>query len=348
MLSALFVLFDSNIQVKEVVKQLCQNTTLSSKSVRLNWEDVDNQALDHFKTVGTREIGNQRRFLIGDEYLQEFHNKFVEGANPLHTAGTWKGADGIFVREKLGVQIQDEVFEGMTLQNSYDNDGQDTEEGEKQNIYDKYRALLMEQSKTFQARVAVKTEEGAAAASSAPGTSSALDAPHVPDGDADVAAQGQASRRRGQVAPGAKPATAPNGKAEAKSKAKAKPKGRPPKSILAETNELVASFASSDMDNSLWWGSEARTQLKRLTDLKKQFNLRIQSATDADLIATLEPGHKKMGVLVLLLEAYQKSGLDSTAFIETYDCCLVSLRTRRSLSSCVGVTFAGNRVFNNV
>ena len=74
-------------------------------------------------------------------------------------------------------------------------------------------------------------------------------------------------------------------------------------------------------------GAENKTQLKRLKDVKKSFEARIAAAEEEETIATLEPYSKKVAVLILLMEAQQKSGFDSATFIEVYDCCLTSLRT---------------------
>ena len=109
-------------------------------------------------------------------------------------------------------------------------------------------------------------------------------------------------------------------------KTKAKAKGRPPKSILKETSELCLSFESSDQESKLWWGSECKTQLMKIKDLRKEFERRIESATEPETIESLEPSHKKIRVLALLLEAHQKSGFDSEGFVECYDCCLTLLR----------------------
>ena len=330
-------MFDSNIQVKQVVKQLCEITTPDKKSVRLNWEDIDNQTLEHFKPAGTRQIANERRFLSGDKYQTEFSKKFVEGANPLHIKGKWNGADGILVYEKLGIRSLDEVFDDMTVKHNYDNDGCDSEDRETQVVFDEYKEILLSQSKTFAERVAsaVKQDqdEESEQEDPAPSTQAGARRARVATHNAEGGAEAGASKPKAKQGGGASAAKAKaEGKAKGGAKAKAKPKGRPPRSILNEATELCSSFAAAQQDNALWWGSEGKTQLKRLVEIKKQFHARIQAATEPDLITSYEPAHKKVGVLALLLEAYQQSGWDSQAFMEVYDCCLVSLRMPPAVS----------------
>ena len=92
---------------------------------------------------------------------------------------------------------------------------------------------------------------------------------------------------------------------------------------------MVASFSTSEVTAVLWWSGEQKTQLKKVKEVKATFDSRIQKASgpDAvDLVASLEPWHKRLGVIVLLMEAHQKAGFDTEAFVEVYDCCLTSLR----------------------
>ena len=330
------------MQVKAVIEQLGKSELKPDGTIlrkNIDWEQVDNHVLEHFKTLQSKEIANKRRFLTDQEYKIETGKDFVEGADPRYYKGTHKGKDGIFARDKLGIQLQDELLEGMTLRNKYDNGGCDTGENERLNIFNAAKAELLVAKAGTQGESSAPSSSQTRGAAATPtkaqgrGAAAGADDGAAEEQAADKKKPGEQNDEGGgeeeeEAAQNGKRRKGAKAKAKAgQSKAKAKPKGRPPKSILADARDLCEGFLAVDMNHQLWWGSECKTQLKKIKELKKTFEQRIASAPDEDIIATFEPHNKKLGVLALLLEAHQKTGFDSAQFVECYDCCLTALRT---------------------
>ena len=288
-------------KVQAVVAFLTKNaqrTGRRAKHEKINWEGVCNQVLEFYEKSQQREISNSKRFLLDDEFELEMGFKFEDGADRRYVRGEYKGKEGVYIL-KLGVEMQDEHVKGAALSHKYDEE--ETMDNEKKAVFEDLKRSLFQDlckgtsSSTPPAPSKPKAEKPEAAVeASTPSKANAIDVSCDPPTPPQ----------------GAKRAAAKKAAAEAKPKAKtkAKAKGRPPKSILAETSHLCDSFLSSDPDSKLWWGSECKTQLGNIKDLRKQFEQRIESATEPEIIATLEPSHKKIRVLALLLEAHQKSG----------------------------------------
>ena len=333
------------MQVNGVIEQLIEaakagKAPASHGKVRLDWEAVEDYALTHVESVQRRTVANKRRFLTDDEYEIETGKKWDENNHDRkYSRGIYEGQDGIYARDKLGIQMQDERLKGMTWKNKYDNGGEETEADEQKNVFAAKCKMLMgssgwstafatgspaasasssvaaPQKQQSGAEETQKSQSGAEATNST-AASSQVDA-QVAEEDGTAKGSRKAKKGAGQD-PAAKAGSA---------KAKAKPKGRPPKSITQDAKDLCATFLAATSDDVLWWGQESKTQLKKARELKKSFEQRISGAQEEETITTLEPYMKKVSTLVLLMEAQQKSGFDSVGFVEVYDCCLTSLRT---------------------
>ena len=219
----------------------------------------------------------------------------------------------------------------MMLQSEYDNAGADTEERERQKVFEEYRLAPLGVAGS-PLRPAARARGSDAAGSLEPQIKA--DAEVVPaqcSGPAGVDVSSGKAPKHTRATKGTSAVACGDGtnSASAKPKAKAKPKGRPPKNIMADAQLLFQSFAASDVNHTLWWGAECKTQYKKASELKGLFVARIQGAKGpdaAEVVAAYEPVHKKLCQICLLMEAHQKSGFDSVGFIDCYDCCLTSLR----------------------
>ena len=305
--------------------------------MRLDWEKIADECLSHFKSLHKREISNQKRFLsLGPdgEYKEEFGHEFDAAKVPRgqrHWLGKYKETDGVWVQEKLGIQVQDEEVEGMELKSSYDQAGSDTVPDQKLNVFTAYGLDML--SRGPKAKT-ISGSSGDKPAAKGEDTPSKAD-PKATKPDSKAAEERQATPLKGCKSgrvPGQRGNTTPKASGSpgiVPKAAAAKGRGRPPRSIVQEATEMVASFSTSEVTAVLWWSGEQKTQLKKVKEVKATFDSRIQKASgpDAvDLVASLEPWHKRLGVIVLLMEAHQKAGFDTEAFVEVYDCCLTSLR----------------------
>ena len=338
------------MQVKAVVEQLTEAAKAGREptKVKLDWEAVDNYALTHEETVQQRAIANSRRFLTDFEYEIETGKTWNEQDHDRkYSRGTYLGQDGVYAIDKLGIQLQDEHVKGMKLANTYDNGGEDTEANEKKNVFAAKRSMVMgysgESCPAFSAsscagpqKLGAETAQptGGAAESTPQKIKSGAEGAQSSASPANIATEG--AEQDGQPK-GGKGQTKADGDGteniKAKGKAKPKPKGRPPKSITQDAKDLCQSFLLSAPDDVLWWGAESRTQLKKLRELKKAFDVWIAQAQEEETISTLEPFSKLVSTLVLLTEAQQKCGFGAAGFVEVYDCCLTSLRTSHMLVS---------------
>ena len=111
-----------------------------------------------------------------------------------------------------------------------------------------------------------------------------------PDGKADE--ERQATPMKGSKAgkvPGQRGNTTPKASGSpgiVPKAAAAKGRGRPPRSIVQEATEMVASFSTSEVTAVLWWSGEQKTQLKKVKEVKATFDSRIQKASGPDAVAT--------------------------------------------------------------
>ena len=313
------------------------------RDVRVNWDKLADELLRHFKTLQTREVSGRKRFLTHEEYKDEVGHYFDGEDIPRgqrHWQGKYKGVDGIWIQEKMGIEVQHEAIEGLTHSNAYDNAGMDLEENEKMDVFEKYGLDMLKRTPGKADRSRKSELEGAEDSTTTPSKSFRGSSSHEElSRKEDTPTKGSpasktepsdcllATPKKGG---GAAPAQKAGGAVQAKPKAKAK--GRPPKSIVAEASELCSSFAGSEPVHQLWWTGENKTQIKKVKDLKGAFSSRIGKATgpDAvDLVETSEPWHQRIAGIHLLMEAHQKCGFDNAGFMEVYDCVITSLRTYR-------------------
>ena len=329
-------------QVKKVIDHIIASGGKRDK--RMDWEKIADEVLNHFKSVQRREIRNQKRLLTlgpDGEYAEEFRHEFDAAEVPRghrHWLGKHNGIDGVWVMEKLGIVVQDEEVDGMELRSAYDNAGSDTMDDEKNQIFKMYGIDMLRRSTLKRSAAGARGSSPVARSPAKPGKEDARVDPSLlkadPSPDASAEDDGSTQRgggtQRGTVSQrgGATTPKAPKPKA-------AKARGRPPRSIVQEASVMVESFSTSDLTHQLWWCGDMKTQLKKVKEQKEVFGKRIEKANGpdaAELVMTLEPWHKKLQVIFLLMEAHQKYGFDSDAFTEMYDSCFTSLRICLSLN----------------
>ena len=109
---------DHHARVKGVIEQFIEAAKQGKvpKKVKLNWDAVDNYVLLHEERVQEREIAISRRFLTEDEYESDVGKKWDDSSHDRkYSKGIYKGQNGIYARDKLGIALQDEHTKGMVL-----------------------------------------------------------------------------------------------------------------------------------------------------------------------------------------------------------------------------------------
>ena len=95
--------------------------------------------------------------------------------------------------------------------------------------------------------------------------------------------------------------------------------GRPKADLLGQTAEEVRSFSASTEHDVLWWGRESATKLKDLMVRRKQIDQRIRNCHDAEGYSRLKAALKRLNMIVALVEAASKHGVDSDRFMAAYE-----------------------------
>ena len=96
-------------------------------------------------------------------------------------------------------------------------------------------------------------------------------------------------------------------------------RGRPRRDFTTEIGSDMQQFANSTKDDPLWWGSEAKTQLKALHHKESDMKVRIRNSKDMDEVHELHVLIKRLGVAMALVEVVAGHGLGSREFQAVFD-----------------------------
>ena len=104
------------------------------------------------------------------------------------------------------------------------------------------------------------------------------------------------------------------------SKAAKKGSGRPPTNYTAKVDAIVEEFTASESTDPLWWGPEAKTKIKDLKKLHTEINGKAEAASTSLEKDSLNNQHKRLGIVMALVEGVNTHGFDSQAFHDIFDC----------------------------
>ena len=145
----------------------------------------------------------------------------------------------------------------------------------------------------------------------------------LPAGSPPVPAHGAAPKRLPGGSPpgiggggGVPPPPANPADAQAAQKAG---RGRPKRDWEEEVGKEVASFSASTQTDQLWWGSEAKTKGKHLSNFDRDIKQRIRNSTDMTEVSQLNLLSKKLFVMSAFVEVISAHGLGSPEFKHIYD-----------------------------
>ncbi len=103
-----------------------------------------------------------------------------------------------------------------------------------------------------------------------------------------------------------------------------KARGRPRKDLSVEVGGIEQQLVKAPSNDTVWWGAEAKVQVKTLQTLLKDIGTRLKSSTDMEEINTLGMLQKKVTSIVMVVDAVRQHGLESDDFRDIFD--LISTR----------------------
>lgn len=116
-------------------------------------------------------------------------------------------------------------------------------------------------------------------------------------------------RASGGGASGATPKAASKAKAN-----KTGTRGRPRKNFVVEVEKLAAQFQEASAVDPMWFGAEAKTQLKILRHMDKEICARLKTVEDLKEHHDISVAQKKLLAIISLVEGVDSHGVDSAGF----------------------------------
>lgn len=110
------------------------------------------------------------------------------------------------------------------------------------------------------------------------------------------------------------------------SKGDKKNRGRPKKDWESEVDKWAVQFKMASPTDVVWWGSEAKTQIRIMQVAVKDINARLKIASDMSEIILLNGVVKKLGAIVAFVEVVQQYGLDGDEFKHIHDVSITNLQ----------------------
>lgn len=107
--------------------------------------------------------------------------------------------------------------------------------------------------------------------------------------------------------------------------ASAKARGRPRTDLVAEVSNNSKQFSEAPVTDPVWWGPEAKTQVKILKPAGKEVASRLKVATELAEIEALGQAQTVLTNIIHLVEAADTHGIDSDDFKGVFDVCMTSL-----------------------
>ena len=113
-----------------------------------------------------------------------------------------------------------------------------------------------------------------------------------------------------------------------------------------EADQYAAQFSGSTETDPIWWGSEAKTQLKILRNCSKELASQMKGAGSMSEISSIGLAQKKLTVIVDIVEAAEKFGIDTDDFKKAHDVSVTYLQLEPvvHLSMLAHLTFAPHKM----
>lgn len=100
--------------------------------------------------------------------------------------------------------------------------------------------------------------------------------------------------------------------------AKAASRGRPKKDWVTDVERVVGRFVEAAPSDLVWWGAEAKTQLRVLKQSEKEIATRIKSADILEKLG-LKAALKKLSAVIAFVQAAQQHGVDTEEYKRIHD-----------------------------
>ena len=312
----------------QYVLRCCQVNSLIDKIVarggnrgaHIDW-DVFEQELQLLNTDMVHNRHPGEKLLTPEERDEEAEHGteaekyFLTKARP----GKYRGTDGFWVPTRRGVEVERQEAVGSALK----------EKLKKDESMPDFEELLPNYAGAELARIKGGATSSGSSAAVAGGQEDPPAAPAAKAAEAPPSASGGAVKSQQKDVP--PPSLAAKGsrkkdpaaKAEAKpkgtTKAKAAPKGRPPKDPCVLIDSLEVQFKAASQDNTVFFGTEAKTKLKALRDIRTSLLARVAANTEVHANQAYESRRKQLDYIIAMVDVGVTSTFSSNAFVELHD-----------------------------